>query len=132
MSLYSRQELLGSLGKVGQRALLESHVLIIGLGGIGCAVAQQLTAMGVGTLTLVDGDVVSESNLSRQILYTAADIGEKKVRAAIRSLEQLRPTCHLIGYDEFITASVCEELFSRASVVVDATDKFESKFLKFS
>ncbi len=126
---YERQILLDNFGVKGQLALSQAEVVVVGLGGLGCAAAQQLAVMGVGRLVLVDGDQVSASNLSRQILFGASDIGSPKVVVAKRALNILRPECKITTVPEFLNADLCEKLFLRAKVVVDATDNFDAKFL---
>jgi adenylyltransferase/sulfurtransferase len=126
---YERQILLDNFGLKGQLALSQAEVVIVGLGGLGCAAAQQLAVMGVGRLVLVDGDTVSASNLSRQILFGASDIGTPKVVAAKKALNALRIECEITTVPEFLNENLCEELFLRAKVVVDATDNFDSKLL---
>lgn len=126
---YERQILLDNFGAGGQLALSQAEVVIVGLGGLGCAAAQQLTVMGVGRLILVDGDEVSASNLSRQILFSVTDIGTPKVLAAKRALNALRAECEITTVNEFLNKDLCKKLFLRANVIVDATDNFDAKFL---
>lgn len=87
-NLYQRQIQLPNVGTAGQLRLQESAVLIVGLGGLGCPVAQYLAAMGIGRLGLIDGDLVCASNLPRQILYGVNDIGQKKIEVASRRLQR--------------------------------------------
>lgn len=129
MSFYQKQILLDNFGADGQAVLARARVLVVGAGGLGCAVLQQLAAMGVGHLIVVDGDQVSASNLSRQILYREDDVGSPKVSAAQRALRRLRPSCGVEVVAEYLSAELCEPLFNRVDVVVDATDNFGSKFL---
>jgi len=129
MSPFEKQELLDNFGPLGQAALARSHVLLVGVGGLGCACAQQLVAMGVGRLTLVDGDQVSRSNLSRQVLYRADDVGKNKAEVASVFLSQLAPGCRIEAVPEFLSPQLCERLFLAVDLVVDASDNFETKFL---
>ncbi len=126
---YERQILLDNFGVKGQLALSQAEVVIVGIGGLGCAAAQQLAVMGVRRLVLVDGDQVSASNLSRQILFNTSDTGTPKVVAAKRALNTLRAECEITPVPEFLNANLCEDLFLRAKVVVDATDNFDAKLL---
>ena len=91
MLRYSAHLPLTGIGADGQQRIRESHVALIGVGGLGCAAAQYLVSSGVGKLTLCDFDTVTESNLSRQILYRTSDLGRSKVEAAIETLQSLNP-----------------------------------------
>ena len=104
---YERQILLDNFGLKGQLALSQAEVVIVGLGGLGCAAAHHLAVMGVGRLVLVDGDTVSASNLSRQILFGASDIGTPKVVAAKKALNALRIECEITTVPEFLNENLC-------------------------
>src|SRR4030043_796967 len=103
LTRYSRQLIIPDFGEEGQRKLKDSHVVVVGLGGLGCASATYLTAAGVGHITLVDIDVVELSDLNRQVLYWEDDIGEKKVLVAQRKLSKLNPTIEIISVFAKIT-----------------------------
>ncbi|MDH5358710.1 MAG: molybdopterin-synthase adenylyltransferase MoeB [Gammaproteobacteria bacterium] len=126
---YSRHILLPQIDIVGQQKLLDSHVLIIGLGGLGSPVAMYLAAAGVGKLTLVDDDKVELSNLQRQIVHTEQDIGRSKVASAADSVLALNSDTQI----EIKTARLDEQSLSEAvevaDVVVDCSDNFASRFL---
>jgi adenylyltransferase/sulfurtransferase len=113
----------------GQRLLQDAKVLVIGAGGLGCPAAQYLAAAGVGTLGIVDFDTVSVSNLHRQILYTPADAGKKKVSVARERLQQQNPGIKLIPHDEFVSSDNVMELIRQYHIVVDGTDNFETRYL---
>lgn len=126
---YQRHLQLPNFGPVGQNRCRESHIVIVGMGGLGCPVALYLTAAGVGTLTLVDADDVSLSNLQRQILFTEDDIGMKKVEAAA---QRLRKHNHLVSINtvrERLSPSNAKHILSSADLVIDCTDNFFARYL---
>ena len=100
---YQRQMILKNFGEAGQQKLLKAKVLVIGAGGLGCPVLQYLAAAGIGTIGIVDDDVVSLSNLHRQILYSVNDIGFPKAERAAEKLGQLNPEITIITYPERLT-----------------------------
>lgn len=125
---YSRQILLPPFGFEGQQRLLESRVLIVGLGGLGSPVALYMAAAGVGHLVLADFDRVDPSNLQRQILHHTADIGRLKSDSARDTLLHLNPQLHITAIDHALEGVLLEEQVKLADVVVDATDNFASRF----
>lgn len=126
---YSRNILLPELGVEGQRRLLQSKVLIIGLGGLGSPVAMYLAAAGVGTLGLVDNDCVDLSNLQRQILYRTADVGKSKVDMATKNIHCLNADVKIVGHNVLFDAEGGASLVAEYDFVVDATDSITTKFL---
>src|ERR1700749_113120 len=102
---YSRQLLLPEIGREGQERLARAKVLVIGAGGLGCPVLQYLTAAGVGTIGIADGDTVDISNLQRQVLYTEHEIGQRKAEVAVKKLKALNLHVHFNIYPAFIDAS---------------------------
>ncbi|WP_347157845.1 HesA/MoeB/ThiF family protein [Pontibacter chitinilyticus] len=126
---YNRQIILPEVGEAGQEKLKRARVLVIGAGGLGCPVLQYLTAAGVGTIGIADMDVVSESNLHRQILYTSADIGEPKVRTAAAKLAQQNPFVAFRVHPQGITVENALELLQPYDVVVDGSDSFPTRYL---
>lgn len=132
---YSRQILLPKIDIVGQQKLLNSHVLIVGLGGLGSPVALYLAAAGVGHLTLVDDDVVELSNLQRQIIHSEQDIGRLKVASAADSLRALNSGIHVETYairlteDILLSEDTLTKAIAEADVVVDCSDNFAARFL---
>lgn len=126
---YRRHLTLPDLGLEGQRRLLESSVLLIGAGGLGCPTAQYLAAAGVGRLGLIDDDVVSASNLQRQILYGTSDIGRPKVEVAKARLEDLNPDVTVEGIRTRLDASNAMTLFADYDVIIDGTDNFPTRYL---
>ncbi|HEY8931489.1 MAG TPA: HesA/MoeB/ThiF family protein [Mucilaginibacter sp.] len=126
---YNCQIALPGFGEETQVRLQNARVLVAGAGGLGCPVAQYLAAAGIGTLGIVDFDVVSESNLHRQVLYTPADAGQKKVNVACERLQKQNPGIKLVPHDLRITSQNVMELISRYDIIVDGTDNFETRYL---
>lgn len=126
---YRRHLTLPELGLEGQKTLLESSVLLIGAGGLGCPTAQYLAAAGVGRIGLVDDDVVSASNLQRQILYSTGDVGRPKVEVAAERLTGLNPDVTIEGVQHRLDSSNALELFAGYDVIIDGTDNFPTRYL---
>jgi molybdopterin/thiamine biosynthesis adenylyltransferase/rhodanese-related sulfurtransferase len=126
---YSRQTLIPEIGQKGQRKLLDSKVLLIGAGGLGSPVALYLAASGIGTLGLVDDDVVDESNLQRQVLHTLDRIGQPKTASARVALEGLNPETKVIEHRERLGAENVERLIAGYDVIVDGTDNFDTRYI---
>lgn len=128
-SRFSRQRRLSEVGSLGQQAIVQAKVLVVGMGGLGCPAAQYLAAAGVGELGLVDGDKVEESNLARQILYSEQDIGSPKVEVAALRLRAASPGTQLTCYYEPLTAQNAYAIIKDYDLVLDCTDSFEVKYL---
>jgi sulfur-carrier protein adenylyltransferase/sulfurtransferase len=126
---YSRQAALPEVGAEGQARLTEARVLVVGAGGLGCALLASLAGAGVGTLTIVDDDRVELANLHRQPLYAQGDIGRPKVEAAAERLLAYNPTLQIHAHAERFDAASADRLVADSDVVVDCTDNFASKFL---
>ena len=126
---YSRHILLPEVGEVGQAKLLASKVLLLGAGGLGSPAALYLAAAGVGTLGLVDGDVVDASNLQRQILHATSRIGEPKVDSAEKTIRDLNPDVKVVKYQERVDSSNVERIFRDYDVIVDGCDNFPTRYL---
>lgn len=129
MSRYDRQIQLPEIGPEGQKKLAKARVLLIGVGGLGSPAALYLAAAGVGQLGLVDDDVVSLSNLQRQILFETAAQGQKKVSEAARRLRNLNPEIRVNEHDVALSAANALELFGQYDIVVDGTDNFKTRYL---
>jgi adenylyltransferase/sulfurtransferase len=125
---YSRQIMLPSLGVEGQEKLLDSRVLIVGLGGLGSPVAMYLAAAGVGHLVLVDYDQVDLSNLQRQIIHTSERIGMPKVASARQTLQALNPDILVEGLPRSLDAAELREQIVAADLIIDASDNFATRF----
>jgi len=126
---YSRHLLMSSIGKYGQEKLKNSKVLVIGAGGLGCPVLQYLTAAGVGNIGIIDYDVVDESNLQRQILYSINDIGINKAFAAKKRLLGLNPLINIVAYQFKLDNENALELFDQYDIIVDGSDNFSTRYL---
>ena len=124
---YSRQILLPEFDVEGQERLRQAHTLIIGLGGLGSAVAMYLAAAGVGELTLVDFDTVDLSNLQRQIIHRTAALGQAKVESARDTLLALNPLVKIIAIPKALDEAQLLEQVQRADVVVDASDNWPTR-----
>ncbi|RME54637.1 MAG: molybdopterin-synthase adenylyltransferase MoeB, partial [Caldilineae bacterium] len=126
---YSRHTLLQEIGEEGQIKLLESKVLLIGAGGLGSPAAMYLAAAGVGTLGIVDYDVVDVSNLQRQILHGQDDVGRPKVESARDRIAEINPDVKVIGYQEPITSANAFDILAGYDVVVNGSDNFPTRYL---
>ena len=126
---YSRQILLPEFDIAGQEQLRRAHAVIIGLGGLGSAVAMYLAAAGVGRLTLVDFDQVDLSNLQRQIIHRTADLGRPKVESARDALQALNPQVAIIAIPRVLTEAELLEQAQQADVIVDASDNLPTRLM---
>lgn len=126
---YSRHLLMGEVGIEGQLKLKAAKVLVIGAGGLGCPVLQYLTGAGVGRIGIVDADVVSQSNLQRQLLYTQNDIGKGKAKRASDYLKLLNPFAQFDVYEKRLTVQNVLQIFEPYDLIVDGTDNFPTRYL---
>ncbi|HEY8417763.1 MAG TPA: thiazole biosynthesis adenylyltransferase ThiF [Limnochordales bacterium] len=126
---YSRHIILQEVGGVGQQKLKDARVLIVGAGGLGSPAAFYLAAAGVGTIGIVDDDVVDLSNLQRQILHRTQDVGRPKVESAVRALAELNPGVTVKPYRMRLDASNVLDLVREYDVVVDGVDNFATRYL---
>lgn len=128
-SRYQRQVMLPEIGEEGQSRLSRAKVLIVGVGGLGSPIALYLAGAGVGTIGVVDSDVVSVSNLQRQVLYSESQVGQSKAICARERLMALNSDITVYAYDEKLTAANARELISQYDIVVDGTDNFEVRYI---
>ena len=126
---YLRHIALDNVGISGQEKLLSGKVLIVGVGGLGSPVALYLAAAGVGTLGIIDADVVDLSNLQRQVIHSTNDLNRPKVESARDKLEALNPDVTINSYYQRLEAENAVDIISEYDFVIDATDNFPSKFL---
>ena len=126
---YSRQIILKNIGILGQKKILNSKVLIIGMGGLGCPVAEFLTRSGIGVLGIVDNDLVSISNIHRQSLYDQKDLHKSKVKIAQKKLKNINPKTKVSTYNFRLDKKNFIKIIKNYDYIVDGTDNFESKFL---
>jgi adenylyltransferase/sulfurtransferase len=129
LSRYSRHLILPEVGEAGQRKLKAARVLCVGTGGLGSPLALYLAAAGVGTLGLVDFDVVDASNLQRQIIHSTADIGRKKLDSAAEKLQALNPNLNVIKHDTLLTSANALDILKDYDVIADGTDNFPTRYL---
>ncbi|HIP36573.1 MAG TPA: molybdopterin-synthase adenylyltransferase MoeB [Crocinitomix sp.] len=126
---YNRHLILDKVGVKGQEKLKAAKVLVIGAGGLGCSVLQYLTAAGVGNIGIVDFDLIDESNLQRQILFTVNDIGKPKSEIAEKRLKQLNPLVKFTVFNLRLSPQNAENIFKNFDIIVDGTDNFSTRYL---
>ncbi len=126
---YSRHIILKEIGVKGQKELLNAKVLIIGAGGLGAPAALYLAAAGVGTIGIVDADVVDLSNLQRQVIHTTNDVGKKKVDSAAETMRAINPDVTVNTYHTFVSSDNILDLIKDYDFIIDGTDNFPAKFL---
>ena len=126
---FSRQIILKDIGILGQKKILNARVLIIGMGGLGCPVAEFLTRAGVGALGIVDNDLVNLSNIHRQSLYGIKDLNISKVKVAQRKLKNINPNTKIKIFKLKLNEKNSEKIIRDYDYIVDGTDNFKSKFL---
>jgi len=124
---YARHIILKEIGGAGQQRLLDAHAVLIGAGGIGAPAIQYLAAAGVGRLTVIDDDQVALSNLQRQVLFSAADVGRLKVEAAGDAVARLNPDVRLVAVPTRLNAANAADLLRGADVVLDGSDNFATR-----
>lgn len=129
MNRYNRHIILSEIGQEGQDKISNARVLVIGAGGLGCPVLQYLTAAGVGTIGIIDFDVVELSNLQRQVLFGTSSLGKNKAKAAKERLQDLNSDISIIAYQEPLTYQNAIELFTQYDIIVDGSDNFETRYL---
>src|SRR5699024_1249214 len=126
---YARQLILPEIGESGQRKLMESRILLIGAGGLGAPAALYLAAAGVGTLGIVDHDVVDRSNLQRQVIHADDRVGEPKVESARRTIQAINPNVRVQTHALRLSSDNIESVFSDYDIVVDGSDNFPTRYL---
>jgi len=129
MKRYERQIALPEIGVYGQHKLADAKVLLIGVGGLGCSVLQNLVGAGVRTIGIVDGDVVNENNLHRQFLYSTDDIGKSKVVVAATVVSKQNPEVEINQYPVYFDRQNCLEMVSDYHIIVDCTDSIAARYL---
>lgn len=129
MKRYEKQIALPEIGTDGQQKLADAKVLVIGAGGLGCPVLQQLAAAGVGCIGIADADLVQESNLNRQVLYTLADVGKPKVLSASDAIFKHNPEVKVVAYQRDFTEENAFEIAEGYHIIVDCTDNLQARYL---
>jgi adenylyltransferase/sulfurtransferase len=123
----ARHRSLAALGEVGQRRLRAAHVAIVGAGGLGSPVILALAAAGVGTLTVIDDDLVDATNLQRQVIHRREDIGLPKTASAVRAAAQLSPETRVVEIRQRLAPGTADDLFAGADLVIDGSDSFDTR-----
>jgi len=126
---YSRHLIIPEIGMTGQKRLKNARVLCVGAGGLGSPALLYLAAAGVGTLGVIDFDVVDESNLQRQIIHGQSDVGRPKAQSARDSIAEINPYVHVVLHEEPLTADNAMEIFAGYDLIVDGTDNFATRYL---
>jgi sulfur-carrier protein adenylyltransferase/sulfurtransferase len=127
---YSRHLLIPEIGEEGQQRLLDTRMLLVGAGGLGSPAALYLAAAGVGTLGIVDADVVDDSNLQRQVLHSTAALGRPKVESAKERIEELNPDVDVVAFEERLTSETIDRILEDGwDVIVDGADNFPTRYL---
>jgi len=126
---YSRHLILPEVGMEGQQRLKAAKVLCVGTGGLGSPLALYLAAAGIGTLGLIDFDVVDSSNLQRQIIHSTKDIGRKKIDSAQEKLNALNPALNVVKHDTMLSSANALEIFAQYDIIADGTDNFQTRYL---
>ena len=126
---YHRQVLLEEIGEAGQAKIRNAKVLLVGVGGLGSPIATYLTGAGIGTLGLIDDDVVSITNLHRQVLYSEEEVGLPKAECAKRRLHSLNHEASIVAYPERLTRENAEDLIRLYDLVIDGMDNFATRFI---
>jgi len=126
---FSRQLILKNVGAKGQKKVISSKILIIGVGGLGCPAAENLTRAGIGTIGLVDNDVVNLSNIHRQSLFNSKDIKKSKVSVAAKKLKDINPHIKIEKYNIRLNEKNIKNIIQDYDLIVDGSDNFKTKFL---
>ena len=126
---FSRQIILKDIGTLGQKKIIQSKVLIIGMGGLGCPVAEFLTRAGVGSLGIIDSDIVDISNIHRQSLYDIGDLKKSKVIAARKKLKKINSNTKISCYKIRLNKNNYKKIIKKYDYIVDGSDNFKTKFL---
>ena len=126
---FSRQIILKNIGPKGQKKILLSKILIVGVGGLGCPAAESLVRAGIGTIGLIDNDIVNLSNIHRQSLFNSKDIKKLKVDVAAKKLKKINPLTKIKIYKFRLNERNIEKIIKYYDLVIDGSDNFKTKFL---
>ena len=126
---YARQVIMPAIGEGGQEKLLSARVLVVGAGGLGAPVILYLTAAGIGTITVVDDDDISRSDLNRQVIYRDCDVGSSKSYHAAKTATALNPDIHILGLATPLSSRNVEQLVTTHDIVIDCSDNAETRYL---
>ena len=126
---YSRQLVLKNVGIKGQKKILSSKILIVGVGGLGCPAAENLVRAGIGTIGLIDNDIINLSNIHRQSLFTSKDIKKSKVSVAAKKLKEINPSTKIKTYKSRLNRNNIKNIIKNYEIIIDGSDNFKTKFL---
>ena len=126
---FSRQLVLKNIGPKGQKKILSSKILIVGVGGLGCPAAESLVRAGVGTIGLIDNDIVNLSNIHRQSLFSTKDIKKLKVNVAAKKLREINPLTKIKTYKSRLNEKNINNIIKGYEIIIDGSDNFKTKFL---
>ncbi len=126
---FSRQLVLKNIGAKGQKKIFSSKILIVGVGGLGCPAAENLVRAGIGTIGLIDSDIVNLSNIHRQSLFNSKDLKKSKVNVAAKKLKEINPLTKIITYKFRLNKNNIENLIKNYEIIIDGSDNFRTKFL---
>ena len=126
---FSRQLVLKNIGANGQKKILSTKILVVGVGGLGCPAAESLVRAGIGTIGLIDNDIVNLSNIHRQSLFNSKDIKKSKVSVAAKKLKEINPNTKIKTYKSRLTKNNIENIIKNYEIIIDGSDNFKTKFL---
>ena len=126
---FSRQLVLKNIGPKGQKKIISSKILIVGIGGLGCPAAESLTRAGIGTIGLVDNDIINLSNIHRQSLFNSKDVKKLKVSVAAKKLKEINPLTTIVTYKSRLNEKNIENIIKNYELIIDGSDNFKTKFL---
>ena len=126
---FSRQLVLKNIGAIGQKKILSAKILIVGVGGLGCPAAENLTRAGVGSIGLIDNDIVNISNIHRQSLFSSKDIKKTKVSVAAKKLKDINPDTIIKTYNTRLNEKNIKKIIKNYDLIIDGSDNFKTKFL---
>ena len=126
---FSRQLVLKNIGPKGQKKIISSKILIVGIGGLGCPAAESLTRAGIGTIGLVDNDIINLSNIHRQSLFNSKDVKKLKVSVAAKKLKEINPLTKIVTYKSRLNEKNIENIIKNYELIIDGSDNFKTKFL---
>ena len=126
---FSRQLVLKNIGAKGQKKILSSKILVVGVGGLGCPAAENLVRAGVGTIGLIDNDIVNLSNIHRQSLFNSKDVKKQKVNVAAKKLKEINPFTKIETYNFRLDEKNIENIIKDYELIIDGSDNFKTKFL---
>ncbi|MDC3207927.1 HesA/MoeB/ThiF family protein [Candidatus Pelagibacter sp.] len=126
---FSRQLVLKNIGANGQKKILSSKILIVGVGGLGCPAAENLVRAGIGTIGLIDDDIINLSNIHRQSLFNSKDVKKSKVSVAAKKLKEINPLTKIKTYKLRLNKKNIKNIIKNYEIIIDGSDNFETKFL---